>query len=74
MIKIKKKGFTLIEVLAVLFSIALLIPVIADINTNNVMLQRKSKDNYNMYLIAMSLCEMYKKNSEFYKDVNYTIF
>jgi prepilin-type N-terminal cleavage/methylation domain-containing protein len=73
-ISLKKRGFTLIEVLIVLFSIVILISTIADININNIKLYSKSRDNYNMYLIAMSICEMYKKSSTSYADLKCNIY
>lgn len=74
MINLKRKGFTLVEVLIVLFSIAFLIPVILDINVSNALLNRRNRDSYNMYLIAISLCEMYKKDTNFYADLKCTIY
>ncbi|WP_159431461.1 MULTISPECIES: type II secretion system protein [Caloramator] len=70
----KKKGFTLIEVVCVLMSIAILIPVIAEINMSNIILYSKNRDNNNMYLIAMSLCEMYKKSNTYYDDLKCNIY
>ncbi|MCX7695068.1 MAG: prepilin-type N-terminal cleavage/methylation domain-containing protein [Caloramator sp.] len=74
MTNLKRKGFTLIEVLIVLFSIAFLIPVILDINISNAKLNRRNRDSCNMYLIAMSLCEIYKNDTNFYADLKCTIY
>ncbi|GFR36408.1 type II secretion system protein [Thermobrachium celere] len=69
-----KKGFTLIEVLLGIFIITILIPAFIDVDKVNIFMAKESENSYKMFLIASSICELYKNSSYYYEELSCQIY
>lgn len=67
----KNKGFTLIENIIMLLVISIISLVILELNIQNIKINKTTKDSYEMFLIAKSICEIYNTQENIIKDGNH---
>lgn len=70
----KNKGFTLIENIIMLFVISIITLAILELNIQNIKINKNNNDNYDMFLIAKSICEIYISQENIITDNIYLIY
>ncbi|MCX7951158.1 MAG: hypothetical protein N2594_04325 [Clostridiales bacterium] len=70
----KNKAFTLIENIIMLFVISIITLAILELNIQNIKINKTNNDNYGMFLIAKSICEIYISQENTITDNSYLIY
>lgn len=58
----------------VLFLVSVILVPLTELNFKSIDINKRSKNKYNMFLIAFSLCEMYRCDDNYFDYGEYTIY
>lgn len=70
----RNKGFTLIENIIMLLVVTVISLAILELNIQNINIYKNSNDNYVMFLIAKSICEIYTTQDNIIPEGRYLFY